>query len=197
MPLRATVVAVIVLSMVAGSKLQSQTKDTTKGAPTAVLVSGPDVGRRAPNFRLPWANKDGVGSADQPYELSLDLGKTVVLAFYPRDFTSSSAAEMRTFAEHYDSLFGPDVVVVGIGTDSLATHQRFAASLGLPFRLLTDSGQQVARRYATSDRSGYPRRTVYVVGPDGRVRYRNMRFNALDQKHFAELGAAVRRARGG
>src|SRR5689334_25311874 len=119
MPPRATVVAVIVLSMVTGSRLQSQTKDSTTG-PTAVMVAGPAVGRRAPNFRLPWANKDGVGSADQPYELSLDLGKTVVLAFYPRDFTSSSAAEMRTFAEHYDSLFGPDVVVVGIGTDSLA-----------------------------------------------------------------------------
>ena len=197
MPPRATVVAAIVLSMVAGSKLHSQTKDSTRGPPAAFMVSGPDVGRRAPNFRLPWANKDRVGSADQPYELSLDLGKTVVLAFYPRDFTSSTTTEMRTFAEQYDSLFGPDVVLVGIGTDSLATHQRFAASLNLPFRLLTDSGQQVARRYATSDRSGYARRTVYVVGPDGRVRYRNMRFNPLDQKHFAELGAAVRRTRGG
>jgi len=196
MPPRATVVAVIVLSMVTGSKLYSQ-KDSTKGPPTAVMVSGPDVGRRAPNFRLPWANKDGVGSKDQPYELSLDLGKTVVIAFYPRDFTSSSTAELRRFAEQYDSLFGPDVVLVGISTDSLATHQRFATSLDLPFRLLTDSGQQVARRYATGDRSGYPRPAVYVVGPDGRVRYRNLRFNALDPKHFAELGAAVRRARTG
>src|SRR5690348_17431264 len=105
MPPRATVVAVIVLSMVAGSKLHSQTKDSTRGPPAAFMVSGPDVGRRAPNFRLPWANKDRVGSADQPYELSLDLGKTVVLAFYPRDFTSSTTTEMRTFAEQYDSLF--------------------------------------------------------------------------------------------
>ncbi len=197
MPLRATIVAVIVLSMVTGSRLQAQAKDSSKGPPTAVLVSGPDVGRRAPAFQLPWANKDGIGPADQPYDLSLDLGKTVVLAFYPRDFTDGATAEMRTFAEQYDSLFGPDVVVVGISTDSLATHRRFAASLDLPFRLLTDAGQRVARRYATHDRSGYPRRSVYVVGADGRVRYRNLRFNAHDPKHYAELGAAVRRARGG
>jgi peroxiredoxin Q/BCP len=121
----------------------------------------------------------------------------VVLAFFPRDFTNGCTAEMRTFAEQYDSLFGPDVSVVGISTDSLATHTRFAASLGLPFRLLSDPTQQVARRYASNDNSGYMRRTVYVVGPDGRVQYRNIRFNALDPKHYAELGAAVRRSRGG
>jgi peroxiredoxin Q/BCP len=197
MPRRAIAAAAVVLSMVAGSRLAAQTtaKDSTAGPPTAVMVSGPDVGRRAPPFRLPWANKDGVGPADQPYDLELDRGKTVVLAFYPRDFTSGCTAEMRTFAEQYDSLFGSDVVVVGISTDSLATHTRFAASLNLPFRLLSDPRQDVARRYAANDRSGYLRRVVYVVGPDGKVRYRNMRFNALDPKHYVDLSAAVRRAR--
>jgi thioredoxin-dependent peroxiredoxin len=199
MSIRAIAAAAIVLSVVAVPRLQAQTpaKDSSKGPPTAVMVSGPDVGRRAPPFRLPWANKDGVGPADQPYDLGLDRGKTVVLAFFPRDFTSGCTAEMRTFAEQYDSLFGPEVVVVGISTDSLVTHTRFAASLNLPFRLLSDPRQEVARRYAANDRSGYLRRVVYVIGPDGKVRYRNLRFNALDPKHYADLGAAVRRARTG
>lgn len=199
MSIRAIAAAAIVLSVIAIPRLQAQTnsKDSTVGPPTAVMVSGPDVGRRAPLFRLPWANKDGVGPADQPYDLSLDRGRTVVLAFFPRDFTSGCTAEMRTFAEQYDSLFGPDVTVVGISTDSLATHTRFAASLNLPFRLLSDPGQEVARRYAAKDRSGYMRRVVYVIGPDGKVRYRNMRFNALDPKHYTDLGAAIRRTRNG
>jgi peroxiredoxin Q/BCP len=195
MPLRAIAAAAVVLSVAAVSQVRAQ--DSARRLATAVMVSGPDVGRRAPTFRLPWANKDGVGPADQPYDLSLDRGKTVVLAFYPRDFTNGCTAEMRTFGEQYDSLFGPDVVVVGISTDSLATHTRFATSLNLPFRLLSDPRQEVARRYASHDRSGYMRRTVYVVGPDGRVAYRNIRFNSLDPKHVAELGAAVRRSRGG
>ena len=148
-------------------------------------------------FRLPWANRDGIGPADQPYDLSLDRGKTVVLAFYPKDFTSGCTAELKTFAQQYDSLFGPEVVVVGISVDSLPTHVRFATSLGLPFRLLSDPDQAVARRYASKGRSGSMRRTVYVVGPDGKVQYRNTRFNALDPGHYTELGAAVRRSRGG
>lgn len=196
---RAIAAAAVVLSVLTVPRLQAQTssKDSTLGPPTAVMVSGPEVGRRAPLFRLPWANKDGLGPADEPYDLSLDRGRTVVLAFFPRDFTSGCTAEMQTFAEQYDSLFGPDVTVVGISTDSLATHTRFAASLNLPFRLLSDPQQQVAGRYAAKDRSGYMRRVVYVIGPDGKIRYRNMRFNALDPKHYADLAAAVRRTRAG
>jgi peroxiredoxin Q/BCP len=172
-------------------------QEATKGPPTAVLSGGPQAGRQAPDFSLPWANKDGVGPAESPYQLWRDRGKTVVIAFYPRDFTSGGTAQMQAFAEQYETLFGPDVVVVGINADSLATHGRFAARLGLPFRLLSDPNQQVARKYGSKGDSGFPRRTIYVVGPDGRVAYRNMRFDALDPDHYAELGSAVRAARGG
>ncbi len=168
-----------------------------KAPATAVLDGGPQVGRQAPDFTLPWANKDGVGPADSPYQLWRDRGKTVVIAFYPRDFTRGCTAQMQTFADQYDTLFGSDVVVIGINTDSLTTHNRFATRLGLPFRLLTDEGQKIARKYGSSDNSGFPRRTVFVVAPDGKVTYRNMRFDALDPNHYAELSSAVRAARGG
>jgi thioredoxin-dependent peroxiredoxin len=161
-----------------------------------VLSGGPQVGKQAPDFTLPWANKDGIGPADSPYQLWRDRGKTVVIAFYPRDFTRGCTAQMQTFADQYDTLFGPDVVVVGINADSLTTHNRFAGRLGLPFRLLTDPDQKIARKYGSNDDSGYPKRTVFVVGPDGRVAYRNMRFDALDPNHYAELSSAVRTARG-
>jgi peroxiredoxin Q/BCP len=162
------------------------------GKVKAILRGGPDVGQRAPDFSLPWANREGVGPVEAPYQLASDRGKTVVVAFYPRDFTKGCTAQMRTFAEQYDSLFGPDVVLVGISTDSVATHSRFAASLGLPFRLLSDPEQRVSKQYASKDPEGYNRRTVYVVGPDGRVKFRNLSFNALDPDDYAELRTAVR-----
>jgi peroxiredoxin Q/BCP len=164
--------------------------------PTVVLVSGPDVGHSAPDFTLAWANKDGIGPAENPYQLWRDRGKTVVLAFFPKDFTSGCTAQMQTFTDQYDTLFGSDVIVVGINADSLETHQRFAAKLGLPFRLLTDPDLKVARKYGSYDSSGRPRRTVYVVAPDGRIHYRNLKFNPMDPKDYSALGAAVREARG-
>jgi thioredoxin-dependent peroxiredoxin len=162
------------------------------GKVKVILHSGPDVGQRAPDFSLSWANRDGIGPVESPYQLASDRGKTVVVAFYPRDFTKGCTAQMRTFAEQYDSLFGPNVVLVGISADSVATHRRFAESLGLQFRLLSDPEQRVSKQYASKDPEGYNRRTVYVVGPDGRVKFRDMSFNPLDPKEYAELRAAVR-----
>jgi peroxiredoxin Q/BCP len=181
--------------MFTGVPLASAQKDTAKGV-TAVLMGGPDVGKRAPDFSLPWANREGVGPIESPYQLASDRGRTVVVAFYPRDFTKGCTAQLQTFAEQYDSLFGPDVTLVAISTDSVTTHSRFAASLSLPFRLLSDPEQRVSKQYASKDSGGYNRRTVYVIGPDGRVKYRNMKFNALDPQAYSELRAAVKTVRG-
>ena len=164
---------------------------------TAAIVGGPREGSKAPEFSLPWANKDTVGTPDSPYELWRDRGKTVVLAFYPSDFTKGCTAEMQTFADQYETLFGSDVVVVGVSADPLESHKRFAASLDLPFRLLSDPNQEVARKYGSNGDGGRPKRTVFVIGPDGRVKYRNLKFNALDPQDYTALGSAVQAARGG
>jgi thioredoxin-dependent peroxiredoxin len=119
-----------------------------------------------------------------------------VLAFYPRDFTSGCTAELRTFTDQYDVLFGDGVEVVGISVDSLTTHVSFAASLKAPFKLLSDPAQAVARKYGSHGSQGTMRRTVYVIDGEGRITYRNLRFGALDRRSYDELKAAVREARG-
>jgi peroxiredoxin len=73
----------------------------------------------------------------------------------------------------------------------------FASSLGIPFKLLSDPGQVVARRYGSNGTQGSMRRTVYVIDREGKVAYRNLRFGALDRRSYDELKAAVRQARGG
>jgi peroxiredoxin Q/BCP len=184
-------VAIAAFALMAAVPAAAQTRS---GNVRAMLHSGPDVGSRAPDFSLPWATGDGIGPIESPYQLASDRGKTVVVAFYPRDFTKGCTAELRAFAEQYDSLFGPDVVLVAISTDSLETHRRFAASLKLPFRLLSDPEQRVSKQYASKDPDGYNRRTVYVIGPDGRVAFRNLQFNAMDPEDYADLRAAVKSA---
>ncbi len=163
----------------------------------AIMISGPDIGRRAPDFTLPWASKDGVGPIEMPYQLRRDEGRTVVIAFLPRAFTRTSVEQLQSFTQHYDSLFGPEVSVVGITTDSLETQGRFAARYGVPFRLLSDPAQRVARKYGSNDPRGTGRRAIYVVGPDGTVKYRNLRFDPADPSQYAELRTAVRAARRG
>lgn len=166
-----------------------------KGPPTASVVRGPEVGQRAPQFALQWATRDTIGPVAEPFRLADNLGKVVVLAFYPRDFTRGCTAEFQAFAERREQLFGPDVVVVGISSDSLPTHQRFARSLDLPFMLLSDPDQSVSKKYGSAGEGGLNRRTVYVIRADGKVAWRNMEFIALDPKAYEELGRAVAAAR--
>ena len=186
-----------VAGLLLAAPLTGLTAQAAGGNPTAVMVGGPREGTKAPDFSLPWATKETVGTADSPYELWRDRGKTVVLAFYPADFTKGCTAELQTFADQYDTLFGPDVVVLGISADSLESHKRFAANLDLPFRLLSDRDLKVARKYASRGDGGRAKRTVFVIGPDGLVKYRNLKFNALDPKDYSALGSAVQAARGG
>lgn len=166
-----------------------------QGQPSAFVVSGPDLGDEAPDFTLRWADKDSVGPAESQFRLAHHRGKVVVLAFYPRDFTSGCTAELRTFGDQFATMFGEGVEVVGISVDSLETHVSFARSLNLPFRLLSDPTQTVARRFGSQGSGATMRRTVYVLDRDGRVAYRNLRFGALDQQSYDELKAAVRDAR--
>ena len=167
-----------------------------KGPPTALVISGPEVGEDAPDFRLPWASKDSLGAVENDFVLRKQGGKVTGLAFYPRDFTSGCTAEMHTLTDRYDELFGSDVVLVGISADSLESHRSFAASVGAPFRLLSDPTQRVAAMYGSKGENGFNRRTVYVIDARGRVAYRDMRFGALDPKSYSRLQAAVRAARG-
>jgi peroxiredoxin Q/BCP len=187
---------IAVFGLLLTSTLSAQNQEP-KGPPTAVFVSGPEEGMTAPEFTLPWASADSVGPADQPFRLAHRRGKVVVLAFYPRDFTTGCTAEMRTFGEQYDSLFGDGVEVVGISVDSVETHVRFASSLKLPFLLLSDPTQTVAKRYGSNGSTGSMRRTVYVIDREGRVTYRNMRFSPLDTRAYEDLKNAVREARDG
>jgi peroxiredoxin Q/BCP len=163
--------------------------------PVAVVVSGPRAGDRAPDFSLPWSSREVTGG-NPWFSLSAHRGRVVVLAFYPRDFSSGCTAEMKSFTDQYADLFGEDVVVVGISTDSLSTHRRFAEEIGIPFQLLSDRDLAVSKRYGSADPEGFSRRTVYVIGRGGDVAYADRQFGALDPKSYQRLKAAVQAARG-
>ena len=161
--------------------------------PSAFAISGPDPGEDAPDFALPWASRDTIG--EDLYSLARDRGRVVVLAFYPRDFTRSDSIQLSRFRDDYSSLFGEGTVVLGVSTDPVETHRRFAARLDLPFRLLSDEAQVVAGQYGSKDREQRNRRTVYVIGKEGRVAYRDLNFGALEDKSYTRLAMAVERAR--
>lgn len=148
------------------------------------------VGKSAPDIVLRYATRDGLGPADQPFSLRKELGRVVVLAFYPGDFTPGCTAEWQALRDRAGELFGPEVVVAGISTDSLASHIRFASEFDLPFKFLSDPNLIIAQQYDAAD-GRHARRVVVVIGRDGVVRYIDRAFAALDPASYVHLGEAV------
>lgn len=163
-------------------------------AAPAAPPPAPEVGQLAPDFTAPWA--DASGPRATPVRLSDHRGKVVVLAFYPKDRTSGCTAELTKFRDEHATLFGSDVVVLPISVDGVASHAAWAREMKFPFPLVADTALAVAAAYG-SHVPGRPTsgRTVFVVGKDGRVTWRELRFNALSEDAYASLAAAVAAAR--
>ena len=154
----------------------------------------PAVGDAAPDFAS--TATDSTGKAI-PISLSSLRGKVVVLAFYPLDRSNGCTAELSKFRDEYATLFGKDVVVLPTSVDSLASHASWAKEAHFPFALIADTKAELATKYG-SQGVGRPtfKRTVFVIGKDGKVAYADTRFNALAQDGYDKLAAAIKTARG-
>ena len=99
------------------------------------------IGVVAPDFSLPATT---VGKIS----LSKDLGgKSVILYFYPKDFTPGCTAEACEFRDQFAAFRDLDIPVFGISRDSLATHEKFKKTHRLPFELLADESGKVCKAY--------------------------------------------------
>ena len=182
------------LSLTAGAGAQSATQAGT-AAPAAVAApAAPDVGQAAPDFTAQWADASGARSA--PVRLGALRGKVVVVAFYPKNRTSGCTAELTKFRDEHATLFGDDVVVLPVSADSVASHVAWSSEMKFPFALVSDPDLKVAELYG-SHAPGRPvaSRTVFVIGKDGNVAWRELKFNALNEESYTALAAAVAKAR--
>ena len=128
------------------------------------LLGAPlSTGSKAPDFSVP--DQDG-----SRVTLSALRGKNVILVFYPADDTAICTKQLCEFRDSWASVGAKNAVVFGVNPGRSNSHDKFRKKYNLPFPLLIDDGQKIARAY-NSAFSFAPRRTVYLIGPDGTIRY--------------------------
>jgi peroxiredoxin Q/BCP len=143
-----------------------------------------DVGDPAPDFELP-------GTGERTYRLSDRRGNWVILAFYPGDFTPVCTRQFCSYRDGNDRLNELGVEVIGISPQSVDSHERFTREHGLTVPLLADRDREVIRAYGVSVPGGLVRRSIFIVDPDGLVRYRHVAVLGLHYKDVASLGEAL------
>lgn len=127
------------------------------------LFSDPlPAGSPAPDFTL--AKQDG-GTVS----LSKLRGKNIVLVFYPGDDTPVCRKQLCEFRDQWGEARKRNTQVFGVNPSGAGSHAKFREKYHLPFPLLVDAGQRVAALYHANGL--FIKRTVYLIGPDGTIRY--------------------------
>src|SRR3954464_9560402 len=126
------------------------------------------VGTPAPDFQLMDENKNVVKLADL-------RGKTVVLLFYPMDFSPTCTTEHCTFGPELPKITGgEDAVVFGVSCDSPFCHAAFRKQYSIPYDLLADVTRKMVKAYgmwAGEEPYNCSKRGTVIIGKDGRVTY--------------------------
>jgi peroxiredoxin Q/BCP len=185
--LRGTLLAAAVIATAYVSPAGAQTQAGQAAAPVT-----PAVGEAAPDFMA--MATDSTGRTTHMMLSSL-RGKVVVLAFYPGDRTQGCTAELNKFRDEYATLFGDGVVVLPTSSDSLGSHSSWAKDAHFPFAMISDSKAELATKYGSQGNGHYFRRSVFVIGKDGKIVYAEPKFNALAQDGYDKLAAAIKQAR--
>jgi peroxiredoxin Q/BCP len=146
------------------------------------------LGTPAPDFALPDADGNQWRLADQ-------RGKVVVLLFYPGDETPICTRQMCSVRDNWEDYVATGAEVVGISTNTVASHKDFAEHHNLPLRLLADVDRKVADAYgAKSLIPGKVARSVFVIDAGGAIRYRDIRALGLFRPKDDEIIQAIRAA---
>jgi len=130
------------------------------------VAHGIQVGDKAPDFSLPSQSGGEVRLADRLGE------RVVVLYFFPKDGTPGCTAEACAFRDSHEVFTDAGAEVIGVSSDSVASHAAFAGRHELPFTLLSDRGGQVRKSYGVPTVLGLlPGRVTYVIDRSGTVRH--------------------------
>lgn len=82
------------------------------------------------------------------FKLSDYLGKTVIIYFYPKDSTPGCTTESMNFRDNFDAFTAANAVIFGLSRDSLPSHERFKANVGMPFELISDGDEAICQQFA-------------------------------------------------
>ena len=147
-----------------------------------------EVGDSAPDFELR-------GTGDRTVRLADFRGRWLVLAFYPGDFTPVCTRQFCSYRDAADRLDELDAEVLGVSPQTIESHERFRVKYGLTVPLLADPEREMIRAYGVLGPGGMVRRSVFIVDPEGIVRYRQVALLGLRYQDVEDLRQSLQRAR--
>jgi peroxiredoxin Q/BCP len=149
-----------------------------------------EVGSKAPDFSLP-------GTGDKNYSLTQFRGVTVVLVFYPGDSTLVCTKQLCSYNNELAQFEKVGAQVLAISHQNMSSHDKFADKHKFGFPLLSDPDKKVLNDYGVVGFAGLPRRSVFVIDPNGVVKYVHRALAGVTYRPVKELIEAIANAQAG
>ena len=149
-----------------------------------------EVGSQAPDFSLP-------GTGDKNYSLSQFRGVTVVLVFYPGDSTLVCTKQLCSYNNDLAQFEKVGAQVLAISHQNMDSHDKFTDKHKFGFPLLSDPDKKVLSEDGVVGFAGLPRRSVFVIDPNGVVKYVHRALAGVTYRPVKELIEAIANAQAG
>ena len=96
------------------------------------------LGRKVPDFNATATN-------EAEFRLSANIGKNIVIYFYPKDSTPGCTKEGEDFRDQFEAFSSNNAIIVGVSRDSVKSHDKFICKYNFPFDLIADEDETVCQ----------------------------------------------------
>ncbi len=176
------------------SKAKSAKKKVAKSKvkPKTKAAKAPDVGSKAPDFKLPDPDLNMKSLEDY-------RGKKLILAFFPAAMSPVCTKEMCSFRDSFQEMNNVGAQVVAVSIDGPFANKQFTEMHGLNFPVLSDYARDAVKKYGVLmpdllhvKRYNAAKRSVFVIDPDGIVKYKWVSDNPLVEPDYEDIKQVIK-----
>ncbi len=126
-------------------------------------------GSKAPAFNL--SDQSGKTHTLKDY-----AGRWLLIYFYPKDSTPGCTIEACAIRDNATDFKKSKIAILGVSTDSITSHEKFARKYQLPFPLLADIDKEMVEAYGVWGEKKFmgrtyngTRRMSFLINPAGKI----------------------------
>ena len=125
------------------------------------------LGEKIPDFTA-------TSTGDSEFSLSENVGKNIIIYFYPKDDTPGCTKEGEDFRDQFAAFRANNAIIVGVSRDSVKSHDKFICKYNFQFDLLADEDETVCQLFnVIKEKNMYGRkymgieRSTFLINTNG------------------------------
>jgi peroxiredoxin Q/BCP len=105
------------------------------------------------------------------FELYANLGKNILLIFYPKDNSPVCSKQLRNYQLNIKKFNDADILPVAINIESAESHKSFCELKGIDFPILSDTDKSISKKFGALNLFSLNKRKLVLINKQGEIAY--------------------------